>query len=104
MGGSFYVRDIFPQAFYMVLADWFYNQGENHCFFNRGRPRPAADFAPARVRLWEYNALGDCDLAVTSSDWQRAQYPAFLAGNIEVMHSGINTQFFSARAGRAFCQ
>lgn len=103
MGGSFYVRDIFPQAFYMVLADWFYNQGENHCFFNRGRPRPAADFAPARVRnLWEYNALGDCDLAVTSSDWQRAQYPAFLAGNIEVMHSGINTQFFSPAPGERF--
>ena len=79
-GGSFYVRDIFPQAFYLAQADWFYNQGESYCFFNRGRPRPPADFAPARVRnLWEYNALGDADLAVISSDWQRDQYPEFLA-------------------------
>lgn len=103
MGGSFYVRDIFPRAFYMVQADWFYTQGENHCFFNRGRPRPAADFAPARVRnLWEYNALGDCDLAVTSSNWQRAQYPPFLARDIQVLHSGINTRFFSPAPGEHF--
>lgn len=96
VGGSLYVRDIFPQAFYMVQADWFYTQGESHSFFTKGRPRPPADFAPARIRnLWEYNALGDCDLAVTSSQWQRDQYPDFLSRNIEVLHSGINTKFFS---------
>lgn len=96
MGGSFYVRDIFPKAFYVGQADWFYTQGESHCFFTRGKPRPAADFALARVaNLWEYNALGECDLAVTSSLWQRAQYPDFLASRLHVVHSGINTRFFS---------
>ena len=95
-GGSLYVRDIFPEAFYLVQADWFYNQGESHCFFNRGRPRPPADFAPARVRnLWEYNALGDADLAVISSEWQRGQYPEFLAHRLRVLHSGVDTAFFS---------
>ena len=95
-GGSLYVRDIFPEAFYLVRADWFYNQGESHCFFNRGRPRPPADFAPARVRnLWEYNALGDADLAVISSEWQRSQYPEFLAQGLRVLHSGVDTAFFS---------
>ena len=95
-GGSLYVRDIFPEAFYLVQADWFYNQGESHCFFNRGRPRPPADFAPARVRnLWEYNALGDADLAVISSEWQRGQYPEFLAQRLRVLHSGVDTAFFS---------
>lgn len=103
MGGSFYLRDIFPRAFYMAQADWFYSQGESHCFFTRGRARPAADFAPARVRnLWEYNALGDCDLAVASSGWQRDQYPDFLAQRIQVVHSGINTRFFSPAPGERF--
>ena len=96
MGGSFYLRDIFPDAFYVGQGDWFYTPGESHCFFTRGKQRPAADFAPARVaNLWEYNALGDCDLAVTSSLWQREQYPEFLRKRLHVVHSGINPRFFS---------
>ena len=96
MGGSFYLRDIFPDTFYMAQGDWFYTPGESHCFFTRGKARPAADFAPARVaNLWEYNALGDCDLAVISSLWQREQYPEFLKNKLHVVHSGINSRFFS---------
>jgi len=96
MGGSFYVRDIFPRAFYATFADWFYSNGESHCLLTRGTPRPPADFAPARVcNLWEYNAMGDSHLAVTSSMWQRAQYPEALQGGIKVVHNGINTRFFA---------
>ena len=96
MGGSIYVRDIFPKAFYVAQGDWFYNNGESHCFFTRGTPRPPADFAPLRVcNLWEYSALGECQLAVTSSFWQRAQYPPKLQREIKVMPSGINTRFFA---------
>ena len=95
MGGSLYVRDIFPKAFYVAQGDWFYNNGESHCFFTRGTPRPPADFAPLRVsNLWEYNAMGECHLPVTSSLWQRAQYPAALQREIKVVPSGINTRFF----------
>ena len=95
MGGSFYVRDIFPKAFIVALGDWFYSNGENHCFFTRGTPRPPADFPPLRVsNLWEYNALGECHLPVTTSLWQRAQYPPALQREIKVVPSGINTRFF----------
>ena len=95
MGGSFYVRDIFPKAFIVALGDWFYTNGENHCFFTKGTPRPPADFAPLRVsNLWEYNALGECHLPVTTSLWQRAQYPPALQREIKVVPSGINTRFF----------
>ena len=96
MGGSFYVRDIFPDAFYVTYGDWFYTNGESHCFFNGGRPRPPADFAPARVcNLWEYNALGEGDLAVTSSLWQRSQYPDMIRENMKVVPIGINTRYFT---------
>ena len=95
MGGSFYVRDIFPKAFYVAQGDWFYNNGESHCFFTRGTPRHPADFAPLRVsNLWEYNAMGECQLAVTSSLWQRAQYPGMLQRDIKIVPCGINTRFF----------
>lgn len=95
MGGSFYVRDIFPKAYVVCFGDWFCTR-ELHGFFARGNARATADFAPARVRnLWEYNALGDCDLAVTSSLWQRAQYPPLLRDGIRVVHAGVNTRYFS---------
>ena len=84
-----------PKAFIVTLGDWFYTNGENHCFFTRGTPRPPADFAPLRVsNLWEYNALGECHLPVTTSLWQRAQYPPALQSEIKVVPSGINTRFF----------
>lgn len=101
MGGSFYVRDIFPKAFYVAQGDWFYNNGESHCFFTRGNPRPPADFAPLRVcNLWEYNALGECQLAVTSSLWQRAQYPPRAATRHKGCAQRHQHAFFYARRGK----
>lgn len=94
--GSFYLRDVFPDSFQVVLADWFYNQGESHSFFNQGRKLQSAEFAPARIRnAWEYNSIGQADLALISSLWQRSQYPECLASRLEVIHGGIDTGFFS---------
>ena len=93
MPGSLFVRDIFPKAFYAVEADWFYTH-EQQAFFKRDAA--PVDFATARVRnLWEYNALGDCDLAFTSSNWQLSHYPDFLAKKIKVIPHGVNTAFFA---------
>lgn len=95
MGGSFYVRDIFPEAFCVCYGDWF-STPVRHGGGGRGAMRAIVDFAPAHVRnLWEYNALCDCHLAVTSSLWQREQYPPLLQAGIHVVHAGINTRYFS---------
>lgn len=65
---------------------------------------PPADFAPAKVRnLREYNALGDADQAMISSDWQRDQYPEFLVQCLRVLHSGVDTAFFT-RASKRLCR
>lgn len=102
-GYSFYVRDIFPDALFVIRADWFFTRGESHNFFNNGKPRPATDFAQARWRnLTQYNALGDCDLAVTASAWQKSQYPDCLADKIQILHEGIDTSFFSPAYGGRF--
>ncbi len=96
MGHGFYVRDVFPEAFLAVYADWYNTQGANYTFFTGGRARPCADFAPARARnLLQHNALTDCQLAVTSTEWQRTQYPPHLADRIRVLHEGVDTTFFS---------
>ncbi|MDR2745043.1 MAG: glycosyltransferase [Desulfovibrio sp.] len=94
MPGSLFVRDIFPDAFYAIEADWFYTRGQQRFFNHEVAP---AEFAPARIRnLWEYNALGECDFAFTSSVWQKSHYPDFLAEKLQVIRHGINTAFFSS--------
>jgi len=103
MGNSFYLKDIFPGAFYILHADWFYTKGENYNFFHKGKERPAVEFAPARMRnLFQLNALSDCDVAVTATAWQKEQYPPQLTGNLHVVHEGVDTQFFSPRPGGTF--
>ncbi|MDR1660402.1 MAG: glycosyltransferase [Desulfovibrio sp.] len=100
MPGSLFVRDIFPDAFYAIEADWFYTRGQQTFFNHDIAP---AEFAPARIRnLWEYNALGDCDFAFTSSVWQKSHYPDFLAEKLHVVHHGINTAFFSSTPPESF--
>jgi glycosyltransferase involved in cell wall biosynthesis len=100
MPGSLFVRDIFPDAFYAIEADWFYTRDQQTFFKHDIVP---AELAPARIHnLWEYNALGDCDFAFTSSAWQKTHYPDFLAEKLHVIHHGINTSFFAPTPPESF--
>ena len=104
-GYSMYLRDIFPESLFVVRADWFYNRDENHTFFTHNKPRPASDFAISRIRnMFQYNALGDCDLAIANSNWQRLQSPPMLQEKIEIVHEGVDTEFFSPVFGSRFKQ
>lgn len=95
-GFSMYVQDIFPEAFVLGYADWYHTHGGNHVFFTRGRPRPPADFAPARVRnMLRDNLLGGCHALMTSSLWQQAQFPAGIAQRTAVLPDGVDTAFFA---------
>ena len=103
-GCSFFAQDVFPEAFHAVYAEWYYTRGANYTFFTGGAPRPAAEFAQSRIRnLAQLNALAECQLAVTSTNWQREQYPQPLAGRIHVVHEGVDTDFFSPKPGERFC-
>lgn len=102
-GSGFYVADIFPEAFRAVYADWFHTKGVNYTFFSGGASRSPADFAPGRVRnLCQFNALSECDLAITSTNWQKAQFPACFASSIQVLHQGVDTDFFAPSPGKRF--
>ena len=94
--GNIYIKDIFPNAHYIIFSDWFYTKGENYCFFNEGKVRTPAGFAIPRIRnFWEYNALGDADTVIVSSKWQQEQYPKFLQNRTILLHNGINTHYFA---------
>lgn len=99
-GYALYAADVFPDAFHAVYADWFYTKGANYTFFNEGKARSPADFAPARARNWcQLNALTDSNLAFTFTKWQKEQFPTALASSIHVVHQGVDTHFFAPIRG-----
>jgi glycosyltransferase involved in cell wall biosynthesis len=52
--------------------------------------------------LYQLNALIDCDLAITSSEWQRSQFPSPFSARIRVLPDGVDTQLFSPCPGTSF--
>ncbi len=102
-GCSLYVRDVFPKAFFVAYADGFHTQGSTFTLLSQSRAQPIMDFAPDRVRnFFQWNALHDCHMALTSTHWQKSFYPDYLASRIHVMHEGIDTDFFCPKPNERF--
>ncbi len=102
MGNSFYVREVFPEAFLVAYAEWYYTR-ELSSRFTHTKPGDI-DFAQEKVRnLLQVSALLDSDLAITATDWQKAQFPEPLASGIHVMRRGVDTEFFSPAPQAHFC-
>jgi len=94
--GSLYIKDIFPESFLIIHATWFYTMNESYNFFHKGKTRSPIQFAPARIRnLFQFNALNDCNLSITSTKWQKEQYPEGIREKIIVSPEGIDTDLFS---------
>lgn len=94
-GGSLYAPDIFPDAAYIAYAEWFYTKGENYHFFSRGPHTPASFAANRQRNLCQLDALSECDAAISPTFWQMSQYPAEYAPKINVVHDGVDMDYFS---------
>jgi len=94
-GYALYVHDIFPKARIILRATWFNQKGDYYTFFNQGVARPPTEFAIGRLsNLLQFNTFSDATLAITSSEWQKKQFPPELAEKITIVHDGIRTQSF----------
>ncbi len=102
-GYSLYIKDIFPKTFLVAYAEGFNEQGNTFTLFSKGKAHPSLDFSPDRVRnFFQWNTLHDCQMAYTSTKWQRSLYPEILSKDIQVFHEGIDTDFFKPKAGERF--
>ena len=90
-GNGLYLGDAFPRARRIGLFEWYYNaENSDVDFLNRG-PVPA----DRRLRLRGWNAqilleLAAVDQAVTPTQWQRSQFPAWIQPRLQVIHEGID--------------
>lgn len=99
-GCGMYAPDIFPQVVRASYFEWFYTYHSDYNFLGPGQSYSPVDFAPNRQRnLCQLDALYECDLAVSPSNWQRSQYPKEYQSKIQVIHEGVDTNFFSPSPG-----
>ena len=95
MGNSLFLRDIFPESFCVVHAETFSRRDDGLEGVQK------ADPARRRIRnVLHLNSLVDCDLAVTSTRYQRDQFPEWLAKDMVVLPRCVDTDFFSPGSGR----
>ncbi len=91
-GYTLYLKDIFPNTFHVAYADGFHNQTNSSSSENS----QAFPSTLGKVRnFFQWDSLRNCQLAYTSTHWQKSLYPEELKSKIQVFHEGIDTNFFS---------
>jgi glycosyltransferase involved in cell wall biosynthesis len=99
-GSTLFMRDIFPQAVHLRYFEWFYHARGADADFDPADP-PDIDM---ELRIRMYNApilleLYGCDRGMAPTDWQRHQHPPEYHSKIDVLHEGIDTNFFQPIPG-----
>jgi glycosyltransferase involved in cell wall biosynthesis len=95
-GEALFVRSVFPDTRLLVYAEYFYGAREGDVGFDPEFSRPSAEDAQ-RVTLKNthlLHALSACDAALSPTEFQRVQHPAWAQEKIRVIHEGIDTGLF----------
>lgn len=98
-GGTWFVRDVFPQARIAGYFEWFYDPDSADVRFGGTQPPGLRNRVGLRLRNTVIlNDLCTCDLCITPSTWQKNQFPPPLREKMQVLHDGIDTGYFSPKA------
>lgn len=94
-GPTLFIKDIFPKSTFVCYFEWFYNAHGSDADFDPSELLNADDEARIRVK----NApilidLASCDRGLSPTYWQRKQFPTEFHQKIQVLHDGINTNYF----------
>ncbi len=103
LGYALYVRDVFPDAFFVCYAEGFHDNGHNYTVFSKGKRHPYLDYAPERVRnFFQWGVLQEAHMVYTSTQWQKSLYPPEIQKRISVFHEGVDANFFVANKETRF--
>lgn len=95
-GMAFFVQEAFPQARLMGLFEWYYRAHGSDADFLPDEPMDT-DKA-CRLEMRNASILTDlarCDRAISPTGFQRDQFPKKFHDVIDVIHEGIDTDYFS---------
>lgn len=94
-GPSMFMKDVFPESKYIAYLEWFYNIEGSDIDFDKSKPIQF-DLRP-KTRVKNSHILVDlysCDMGITPTEWQKTQFPSIFHDKIQVIHDGIDTDFF----------
>lgn len=102
-GEGLFVREVWPDARYVVYAEWYYNAHGQEVNFDPAMPKLSEE---EELRLTLKNtpflhALSDCDAAISPTRWQKSRFPAWAREKISVIHDGLNLEELAAVKPRA---
>ncbi len=95
-GELLFIRDIFPTAKLVVYCEYYYNaQGQDFNFDSEFQEENYATVEKMKLKnTVMLTALADADIAYTPTEWQKQTFPEPLRGKIQVIHDGIDTEYF----------
>lgn len=99
-GPTLLIKDIFPKTKLLCYFEWFYHAHGSDADFDPTEPLTADD--EARIRLKNAPILMDlysCDRGLSPTYWQHQQFPLEYRHKINVLHDGIDTEFFCPKPG-----
>lgn len=99
-GEALFLKDVWPDAKLVGYMEYFYRaEGQDVGFDPEFSAR---DQMHTRLLRWKNSAnhllLEQTDACVSPTHWQRATYPDWAQPKIEVIHDGIDTEFFKPDA------
>ena len=97
-GETLFVKNIWPEARFVIYAEWYYNLQGQEVNFDPDMPRLTEE---KELRLTLKNtcslhALADCDAAITPTQWQKSRFPQWAQDKITVIHDGLDIKELAA--------
>ena len=101
-GNSMFFKDIFPNVPLINYCEWYYNSTGADIDFNN----KTVDYdTKARLRCNNSQLLQDllaCDVGISPTEWQKSRFPKIFQDKIQVLHDGIDTEFFTPNSNVEF--
>ena len=96
-GESLPLRALFPNAKIVVYCEYYYITKGGDVGFDPEFPALGLDGAVAlnAKNASTLLALASCDAALSPTHWQKSTFPSDFHHRIEVIHEGIDTEFFA---------
>ncbi len=97
-GEALFAKNVWPEARYVVYAEWFYNLRGQEVNFDAEFP-PLTEEEELRLTLKNtsfLHALSECDTAIAPTEWQKSRFPAWAQEKIQVIHEGLHLEELAA--------
>lgn len=104
-GGTMYLKDIWPDVPMVCYFEWFYDPFGADALFGQQAEAPPESDPPTLMRSRNASVLNDlwaCDRGISPTQWQKQQFPKEFHHKIDVLHDGIDTQYFAPNPEATF--